>query len=30
MTATTTNKAANNANTTSTKAEYFNLNIKEL
>ncbi|MXP60180.1 STY4534 family ICE replication protein [Pantoea sp. Taur] len=30
MTATTTNNAANNANTTSTKAEYFNLNIKGL
>lgn len=30
MTATTTNKAANNTNTTSTKAEYFNLNIKGL
>lgn len=30
MTATTTNNAAHNANTTSTKAEYFNLNIKGL
>ena len=30
MTATTTNNATNNANTTSTKAEYFNLNIKGL
>lgn len=30
MTATTTNNAANNANTTSTEAEYFNLNIKGL
>ena len=30
MTATTTNNAANNANTTSTKAEHFNLNIKGL
>ena len=30
MTATTTNNAANNTNTTSTKAEYFNLNIKGL
>lgn len=30
MTATTTNNAANKANTTSTEAEYFNLNIKGL
>ncbi|WP_432413728.1 STY4534 family ICE replication protein [Pantoea allii] len=30
MTATTTNNAVNNANTSSTKAEYFNLNIKSL
>lgn len=30
MTATTNNNAANNANTTSTKAEYFYLNIKGL
>jgi len=28
MTATTINNAANNAYTTSTKAEYFTLNIK--
>lgn len=30
MTATTTNNAANYINTTSTKAEYFNLNINGL
>ena len=30
MTATTTNNAANNTNTTASKAEYFNLNIKGL
>ncbi|EJL81870.1 STY4534 family ICE replication protein [Pantoea sp. GM01] len=30
MTATTTNNATNNTNNTSTKAEYFNLNIKGL
>ena len=30
MTATTTNNAANKTNNTSTKAEYFNLNIKGL
>ncbi len=28
MTATTTNNAANNTNTTSTRAEYFNLNVE--
>jgi hypothetical protein len=30
MTATTTNNSANNTNTTSTKPEYFNLNIRGL
>ncbi len=30
MTATTTNNAANNTNTTVSKAQYFNLNIKDL
>ncbi|BAN98334.1 hypothetical protein E05_35680 [Plautia stali symbiont] len=30
MTAITTNNTAKNTNTTSTKAEYFNLNIKGL
>ncbi len=29
MTATTTNNAVNSTNTTTTKAEYFNLNIQD-